>query len=292
MNLRRSGSRLSMHSIWKINDGSMICSNYMKMDTCLLLHLMMNYNITIQKQRNTQKELDHETKKGKNMLQKFIQVHCFMKYINKSTKVPGTAITNLLEQKMDGTNDVKCTSKHFNHFRTLCRHAFNIIMKHGIKEITEQYIENHWRKDVISRYYHFGRHETVKLTDLSIKHTTTLKHVRKNKDKIDLFVKKTKSMLKEYENNLTNELQKNRTNVEVVGKLMCISIPKDIDINVPNVKSNKESGKKNRIQSETEIANKYSNKQTRTCSRCGERAPHNLCTCPIKLAAEQSSKAT
>ncbi|KAL7586535.1 hypothetical protein Lser_V15G37318 [Lactuca serriola] len=86
--------------------------------------------------------------------------------------------------------------------------------------------------------------------------------------------------------------KKNRTNLEEVGKLMGISISKDIDINVPNVQSNKGSGKKNRIQSATEITYKNSNKQTRRCSGCGERAPHNLCTCPIKLTAKQSSKAT
>nr|KAJ0193243.1 hypothetical protein LSAT_V11C800448010 [Lactuca sativa] len=73
---------------------------------------------------------------------------------------------------------------------------------------------------------------------------------------MDFFVRKTESMLKEYENDPTNELEKNRTYVEEVGKLMGISIPKDIDINVPNVQSNKGSGKKNRIQSEEEIAYK------------------------------------
>nr|KAJ0192939.1 hypothetical protein LSAT_V11C800389950 [Lactuca sativa] len=82
---------------------------------------------------------------------------------------------------------------------------------------------------------------------------------------MDLFVKKTESMLKEYENDPTNELQKNITNVEEVGKLMGISIPKDIDINVPNVQSNKGSGKKNRIQSATDITYKNSNSQTRRC---------------------------
>nr|KAJ0211391.1 hypothetical protein LSAT_V11C400204970 [Lactuca sativa] len=81
---------------------------------------------------------------------------------------------------------------------------------------------------------------------------------------MDLFVKEKERMLKEYENDPTNELKKNRTDVE----------------------------EKSRIQSATEIVYKNSNKQTRRCSGCGERAPHNLQTCPIKLAAEQSSKAT
>nr|KAJ0200909.1 hypothetical protein LSAT_V11C600302830 [Lactuca sativa] len=103
---------------------------------------------------------------------------------------------------------------------------------------------------------------------------------------MDLFVKKTESMLKEYKNGPINELQKNRTDVEEVRKLMGVSIPKDIEINVPNVQINKGSGKKNRIQRAAEIAYKNSNKQTRRCSGCGERAPHNLRTCPIKLAAE------
>nr|KAJ0224930.1 hypothetical protein LSAT_V11C100009670 [Lactuca sativa] len=71
-----------------------------------------------------------------------------------------------------------------------------------------------------------------------------LEYVRKNKDKMDLFVRKTEIMLKEYENDPTNELQKHRTNVEEVGKLMDISIPKDVEINVPNVQSNKGNGKK------------------------------------------------
>lgn len=173
-------------------------------------------------------------------------------------------------------------------------------MKHGIKEIPEQYIENRWRKDVISRHYNFGRH-VYDTGDSEINRSVNqayynfeacLEYVRKNKEKMDLFVKKTESMLKEYENDPTNELQKNRTDVEEVGKLMGITIPKDIDINVPNVQSNKGCGKKSRIQSAAEIAYKNSNKQTRRCSGCGERAPHNLRTCPIKLAAEQSSKAT
>nr|KAJ0208839.1 hypothetical protein LSAT_V11C400214470 [Lactuca sativa] len=136
-------------------------------------------------------------------------------------------------------------------------------MKHGIKEIPEQYIENHWRKNLISRHYHFGRHvfdtgdneinRSVNQTYYNFE--ACLEYVRKNKDKMDFFVKKTESMLKEYENDPANEL-------------------------------NKGSGKKNRFQSATKITYKNSNKQTRRCSGCGERAPHNLHTSLIKLAPE------
>nr|KAJ0221137.1 hypothetical protein LSAT_V11C200081290 [Lactuca sativa] len=212
----------------------------------LLLHFMMNYDTTIQKQRNSQ------------------QVEI---------KLP--------------TNDVKCTCEHFNRFGTLCRHAFNILIKHGIKEIPEQYIENRWRKEVISSHYNFGIH-VYDTGDNEINRSVNQAYYNFEA----CLEYKIESMLKEYENDPTNELRKNRTDVEEVGKLMGISIPKDIDINVPNVQRNKGWGKKSRIQSASEIVYKNSNKQTRRCSRCGEMAPHNLRTCPIKLVAEPSSKAT
>nr|KAJ0228622.1 hypothetical protein LSAT_V11C100042640 [Lactuca sativa] len=172
----------------------------------LLLYFMMNYDTAIQKQRNTENKLDHEAKNAKNMLQKFIQVHCFMKSKKKSTKELYKV------EQLDKNNDLK---REF------------------------EYIENRWRKDVISRHYDFGRH-AYDIGD----------------SEINRFI--------------------NRTNVEEVGKLMGISIPKDIRINLPNVQSKKGSGKKNKIQSAAKITYKNSNKQTRRCSGCGERAPHNL----------------
>nr|KAJ0225639.1 hypothetical protein LSAT_V11C100010080 [Lactuca sativa] len=105
------------------------------------------------------------------------------------------------------TNDVKCTCEHFNFFGTLCRHAFNILMKHGIKEIPEQYIENHWRKDVISRHYHFGRH-VYDTRDSEINRSVNQAYYNFEA------CLKIESMLKEYENGPTNQIQKNRTDVE------------------------------------------------------------------------------
>ncbi|XP_052625593.1 protein FAR1-RELATED SEQUENCE 5-like [Lactuca sativa] len=221
----------------------------------LLLHFMMNYDTTIQKQRNTQQELDHQIKKAKEIYKGswyFQYKHLVTKNEWELYKVEQLNKNSDLKTEFEveiklPTNDVKCTCEHFNRFGALCRHAFNILMKHGIKEIPEQYIENRWRKDVIPRHYNFGRH-VYDTGDSEINRSVNqayynfeacLEYVRKNKEKIDLFVKKTESMLKEYENDPTNELQKNRTDVEEVGKLMGITIPKDIDINVPNVQSNK-----------------------------------------------------
>ncbi|KAL7591215.1 hypothetical protein Lser_V15G31694 [Lactuca serriola] len=175
---------------------------------------------TIQKQRNTQQELDHQTKKAKEIY----KGSWYCQYEHLATKngwelykveQPNKNSELITEFEVEiklPTNDVKCTCEHFNRFGTLCRHAFNILMKHGIKEIPEHYIRNRWRKDVISRHYNFGRH-VYDIGDSEI----------------------NRSVNQAYYNFEACLEYKNRTDVEEVGKLMGISIPKDIDINVPNV---------------------------------------------------------
>nr|KAJ0196145.1 hypothetical protein LSAT_V11C700365080 [Lactuca sativa] len=136
----------------------------------LLLHFMMNYDTTIQKQRNTQQKLDHQTKKAvykfisPRPIEKhvakvytstlFYEVHkeiykgsWYCQYEHLGTK--NGSYTNYGYKTLNAltafeqveikppTNDVKCTCEHFNRFGTLCRHSFNILMKHGIKEIPE-----------------------------------------------------------------------------------------------------------------------------------------------------------
>lgn len=116
-----------------------------------------------------------------------------------------------------------------------------------------------------------------------------LDFVRLNKEKLLFFVKKIERMLKEHENDPTNGLLKKEKcwwGRHVYG----VTILKHIEINVPNVQSNKQSGKKNRIPSIYEKGYQNSNKQSRKNSGCGDRAPQNLYTCPTKITAEQSSK--
>nr|KAJ0203581.1 hypothetical protein LSAT_V11C500249200 [Lactuca sativa] len=225
----------------------------------LLLNFMMDYDTTIQKQRNTQMELDHETK---NVVNKFIsprsiekhaaKVHtstlfyevqkeiykgswyCHYKHVGSKNewelyKVEQLDKNNDLKKELEVEikfleNDVKCTCEHFKHFTTLCRNAFNILMKLGVKEIPDDYIENCWRKDVIPRHCQFAYNFEA-----------CLEYVRKKIENGFFFLKKTESMLKEYGYDLTNELQNNMRNIEEVGKLMGVSIPENIEINIQNV---------------------------------------------------------
>ncbi|KAI3708543.1 hypothetical protein L2E82_37758 [Cichorium intybus] len=248
----------------------------------LLLNFMMNYDTAIQKQRNTQQELDRATKEASYIFRtpREIERHASKVQI----KLP--------------EEDIRCTCENFNRIGILCRHAFCILMKFGIKQIPEQYIVSRWRKDVISRHYHFGRHvsdsgdaETAKLVNEAYYNfESCLDILRADKEKLASFIQKIEIMHKELENDTSYGIMNKKTDVDMVSKLMNISVPKNIEILVPQIQRNKGSGKKKRLISATEKACENSNKQSRICSGCGERAPHNLRTCPIKKAVEQSAK--
>nr|KAJ0201679.1 hypothetical protein LSAT_V11C600311780 [Lactuca sativa] len=220
----------------------------------LLLHLMMNYDTTIQKQRNTQQELDHQTKKA---VYKFISPRPIEKHAAKV--YTGTLFYEVQKEIYKGS--WYCQYEHLGTKNGWELYKVEQLNKNSDLKTEFEYIENHWRKDVTSRHYNFGRH-VYDTGDSEI----------------------NRSVNQAYYNFEACLEYNNRTDVEEVGKLMGICIPKYIDINVPNVHSNKGCGKKSKIQRAAEISYKNSNKQTRRCSGCGERDPHNLWTCPIKLA--------
>nr|KAJ0218218.1 hypothetical protein LSAT_V11C300139810 [Lactuca sativa] len=198
--------------------------------------------------------------------------------------------------------EINCSCEHFKSMGVLCRHAFTIIMRCGVKEIPERYILKRWRKDVISRNYRFsslqsdlGDCENVKLVnDSYYNFESCLDIVRDDKKKLTLFVEKQQILLKEFESesDYTFAGLKSKTDGEVVCKLMGVSIPipKEINIHVLQVQRNKGSGIKKRIPSIVEVVYEYSKKEHRMCSGCRKRVPHNLCTCPVRIAIAQSTK--
>ncbi|XP_023766204.2 protein FAR1-RELATED SEQUENCE 4-like [Lactuca sativa] len=180
----------------------------------LLLNFMMNYDTAIQKQRNTQRELDKVEIKA--------------------------------EEK-----EINCSCEHFKCMGILCRHAFRIMMRCGVKEIPERYILKRWRKDVISRNYRFsyvqsdsGDCENVKLVNDSY-----VDILRDDKKRLALFAEKQQMLLKEFESDYISPGLKSKIDGEVVCKLLgvTIPIPEEINIHVPEVQSNKGSGIKKRI---------------------------------------------
>nr|KAJ0203732.1 hypothetical protein LSAT_V11C500290310 [Lactuca sativa] len=111
---------------------------------------------------NTKKELDHETKKAvyKFYSPQQIEKHVVKVYTNtlfyEAQKRNIQRFLVMFIQKcwnrewiriLQSTiklpeKDIKHSYEHFNHFGTLFRYRFNIMMKHGIKEILYQYIES------------------------------------------------------------------------------------------------------------------------------------------------------
>ncbi|XP_052627215.1 protein FAR1-RELATED SEQUENCE 5-like [Lactuca sativa] len=211
----------------------------------LLLNFMMNYDTAIQKQRNTQRELDRASKKASYKMQTPREIEL------QASKVYTIEIK--AEEK-----EINCSCEHFKCMGVLCRHAFTITMRCGVKEIPERYILKRWRKDVISRNYRFSSVQS---------------------DSGDCE--------NEFESDYISPGLKSKTDGEVVCKLLgvTIPIPEEINIHVPEVQSNKGSGIKKRIPSAGEVAYENSKKEHRMCSGCGKRVPHNLRTCPERVRA-------
>ncbi|XP_052623833.1 protein FAR1-RELATED SEQUENCE 5-like [Lactuca sativa] len=247
----------------------------------LLLNFMMNYDTAIQKQRNTQREFDRASKKASYKMQTPREIELqASKMVGKFTLCSTKTVKVIL--KMD------------------LKHAFTIMMRCGVKEILEMYILKRWRKDVISRNYHFssvqsdsGDCENVKLVnDSYYSFESCLDIVRDDKKRLALFVEKQQMLLKEFESDYISPGLKSKTHGEVVCKLLgvTIPIPEEINIHVPEVQSNKGSGIKKRIPSVGEVAYENSKKEHRMCSGCGKRVPHNLRTCPERVGAAKSAK--
>ncbi|KAL7582685.1 hypothetical protein Lser_V15G45809 [Lactuca serriola] len=247
----------------------------------LLLNFMMNYDTAIQKQRNTQREFDRASKKASYKMQTPREIELqASKMVGKFTLCSTKTVKVILKMNL--------------------KHAFTIMMRCGVKEIPERYILKRWRKDVISRNYHFssvqsdsGDCENVKLVnDSYYSFESCLDIVRDDKKRLALFVEKQQMLLKEFESDYISPGLKSKTDGEVVCKLLgvTIPIPEEINIHVPEVQSNKGSGIKKRIPSVGEVAYENSKKEHRMCSGCGKRVPHNLRTCPERVGAAKSAK--
>ncbi|XP_052626852.1 protein FAR-RED IMPAIRED RESPONSE 1-like [Lactuca sativa] len=275
----------------------------------LLLSFMMSYDTAIQKQRNTQRDLDKASKKASYKMQtpREIELQASKVYTNgwevyivqhnnsKSDLKNKFKVEIKVEEK-----EINCNCEHFKHMGVLCRHAFTIMMRCGVKEIPERYILKRWRKDVISRSYRFsyvqpdsGDCENVKLVnDSYYSFESCLDIVRDDKKRLTLFAEKQQMLLKEFESDYISPGLKSKTDGEVVCKRLgvTIPIPEEINIHVPEVQSNKGSGIKKRIPSAGEVAYENFKKEHRMCSGCGKRVPHNLRTCPERVGAAKSAK--
>jgi len=188
--------------------------------------------------------------------------------------------------------EIKCSCQHFNRYGILCRHVFKILLNKNYKEIPEKYILRRWRKDVIYSNYKLTRDrfddrdaEVTKLVnEVFTNIESCLDIVRDDKDKLAAFVEKTQVMLRDMKIDSPNDVPSKAQ--DVVEKFFGVTIPNEVEIQVPNVQKNKGCGKK-RLVGEAEKESVKLQKKTRKCSGCGKREPHNYRTCPVRFAAEK-----
>nr|KAJ0207983.1 hypothetical protein LSAT_V11C500233490 [Lactuca sativa] len=172
----------------------------------LILNFMMNYETAIQNQRNTQWELDKASKKALykiNTRIKSLYKYIIFKVQKEICKASFSIHTRMLVLKMGGKftlcniTTVKANLKiylsceHFKRMGVLCKHAFTIMMRCGVKEIPESF-------------------------------ESCLDIVGDDKKKLALFGEKQQMLLKEFESksDYTFARLKCKTDSEVVCKLM------------------------------------------------------------------------
>ncbi|XP_023770934.1 protein FAR-RED ELONGATED HYPOCOTYL 3-like [Lactuca sativa] len=257
----------------------------------LLLNFMMNYDTAIQKQRNTQRELDKTSKKASYKMQTSQEIEL---------QAPKVYISILFfeVQKEIYKASFFCTYSYVgiedgwevyivkhNNSKSEFKNEFKVEIKVEDKEINcscehfklhERYILKIWRKDVISRNYHFSslQSDSRDCENVKLVNDSCLDIVRDDKKKLALFAEKKQMLLKEFESDYTFTGLKSKTDGEVICKLMVFSIPipipKEINIHVPQVQSNKGSRIKKRIPSAGEVAYENSKIEYRMCSGCGK----------------------
>nr|KAJ0212726.1 hypothetical protein LSAT_V11C400221020 [Lactuca sativa] len=205
----------------------------------LLLNFMMNYDSAIQKQRNTQRELDKASKKASYTMGTPREIELQASKVYTSTlsfevekeiyKLSFFFVhTPMLVLKMGGKFTLGNTTIVKANLKMNLRHAITIMMIYGVREIPERYILKSWRKDVISINYRFSSHESdladrenVKLVnDSYYSFESWLDIVRDDKKKLTLFTEKQQMLLKEFESDYTCGELKSKTDGEVVCKLM------------------------------------------------------------------------
>lgn len=174
----------------------------------------------------------------------------------------------------------------------MCRHAFKILIKKDFKEIPSEYILRRWTKDVIysnhklirDRFDERDAEVTKLVNEAFFTFQSCLDIVRDDKEKLACFVQKTKHMLNDVKSDSTSEVTTN--NADLVEKLLGVAVPEEIVVQVPDVQFNKGCGKK-RLVGEYEKSILKAQKKTRICSGCGKREPHNLRTCPTRIANQK-----
>ncbi|XP_052625743.1 protein FAR1-RELATED SEQUENCE 5-like [Lactuca sativa] len=237
----------------------------------LLLNFMMNYDTAIQKQRNTQRELDKASKKASYKMQtpreielqaskvykstlffevqKEIYKACFFSTYSYVGIEDGWEVyivehnNSKSEFKVEikaEEKEINCSCEHFKRMGVLCKHAFIIMMICDVKEIPKMYIFKRSRKDVISRNYRFGSVqsnlgdcENVKLVnDSYYSFESCLDIVRDDKKRLALFAEKQQMLLKKFESDYISPGLKSKTDGEVVCKLLGVTIPITEEINI------------------------------------------------------------
>ncbi|CAI9279197.1 unnamed protein product [Lactuca saligna] len=264
-----------------------------------LLYFIVNYDTTIGKQRTTQRRLDNETKRIRH---KFgmgtrLEQHAAKVYTNtvfaevRKEIYKGAWNCSIASvENMNGwqaglklpEKEINCTCELFKRMGILCRHVFAVLKNNHIEEIPEQYILRRWRRDIISSHLLVSKNRLAQMEDETFKLLTEaysnmeyyMERLHNDKEKLEDFVKTTRAMRRVFEQDPVNTITFDDSD-EAVFRLFGVSIPEQIEVNIPPVIHNKGSGTKKRMVIAAHRAATSSKSGSRKCTGCNLYVNHN-----------------
>ncbi|XP_074301158.1 uncharacterized protein LOC141632511 [Silene latifolia] len=177
----------------------------------------------------------------------------------------------------------------------LCKHVIWVLKHKNIRRIPDKYILNRWTKNALMKPVfdkHGNKMEDVGKSDNKKGMTNELWEemyscvslAEENEKDIQMLIDKLREVKMEIKQHRSNEPPILNTMSEMERYVGC-SIPKEINIQVPQKSRNKRSGK--RIQSSVLKALEKSGKKQRVCQTCGKKG-HNSRTCSKKVEESDS----
>ncbi|KVI06843.1 FAR1 DNA binding domain-containing protein [Cynara cardunculus var. scolymus] len=262
------------------------------------------------KQRYTQRLLDHETRTTTPMMETplLIERHAAKVYTREIFYVVQqeiiaslwtcSALSKDIIQDRDKERKgefkvlfdekdhiITCTCLHFELYGILCRHAFYVLRHHEIKKIPKRYILQRWRKDAVklpsTKAMLNGTSDTNNtLSDIYSSVGRVTSCLGNDIEKLGQFLECIKLFENELESNSISE--SSRSKKDTIDSFIGITQPAEITIKVPKNARNKGCGTSKRYVGAREESINKSSRGKRICRNCQQWANHDSRNCPKK----------
>lgn len=192
---------------------------------------------------------------------------------------------------------VTCTCKRYECYGLLCCHIFLVFKMFNVTSFPKKYVLRRWSREALppktvdtnqklqeAVEKANGADAVIREIFYSVEYCVN--RLVGDMDKLRFFRDHEKDLMMKADFDVPSPTQINKTSR--MGSMLGVTVPKNIDINVPTGIRNKGSDVRTRLKSKKEIAMDAAAKKFRLCGSCNKREGHNIKTCPYKNGASTS----